>query len=586
MLSRLGDAEAPGTQPALGVERVELGNEDRFAATVFPGSSFEVEIDGRTSRIHYAIALRGETDERTYEFSIEQNTSNGWVPVSSERLDGQNVGWQDHTIDLSASPGATRRLRFSTGPPVPGTDKPAELFWGSVAFAAREDTLVESDAESLPDPPNVILLSLDTLGAGYLDYFEHGPSASSQIEAFLDDSFAFRRAYAQYPNTLVSHASLFSGLYPLHHGVYPGTYKRLHSLVDTLAQHGYLTAAFSENGYVSSHFGFANGFDRYSNGRTLDRFEGDAKKTFEDATAWLAKLGSDSRFFLFVHTYEVHAPYVPRDEEALAASKRLTPNNDRIFDESVLTGHNDGTRRLNKTGLDRLRALYIGEIQYLDRLVGEFMQNLRALGIENDTLIILTSDHGEQFGEGGKVGHGHDLHNIVLHVPLGFRWPGRFENAESQNPVQLVDVMPTVLELAGIAQPDRVDGQSLAMTLLADPEASPERPVFTELISSSSECMIHTGASSCRLGRFAVQTGNFKLITSEIPRRKRLYDLIEDPEETRDVSRQFPEEVAKHEALLARYLGSSQSQPHTTDHDSPDLDSEMRERLKALGYIE
>jgi arylsulfatase A-like enzyme len=146
--------------------------------------------------------------------------------------------------------------------------------------------------------------------------------------------------------------------------------------------------------------------------------------------------------------------------------------------------------------------------------------------------------------------------------------------------------MPTVFDLAGIPVPDGLDGQSLAAAMLGTDPDPAERPVFSELISSANECFLHTGNRSCRLGRFAVQTRRFKLVTSEIPRRKRFYDLAADPAETRDVSHRFPKERAQHQALLTEYLESSESQPHTTDHDSPGLDAELRERLKALGYVE
>lgn len=586
VLSRLGGTDAVNTRPALEVVRTDFGTENRFALKVTPDSSFEVEVDARIRRVFYAVAVRGGKSGLKHYFAIEQRQLGSWQPVSSLELDGKPEGWRDDAVDLGEASGTTRTLRFKTSSEGPQAGAPAELFWGSVAFAALDGELSRADAQHLSDPPNVILLSLDTLGARYLDFLEPGPDAKNSINGFLDSSFAFRRAYVQYPNTLVSHASLFSALYPVHHGIYPGSQQPLNSLVEILAQHGYLTAAFSENGYIASSLGFAAGFDRYSDGRKLEGFAGDAQRTFADATRWLEEFGRGTRFFLFVHTYEVHAPYAPRDDEALALAHRLTPDDERILHPRLLMQHNFGRKSLDKRDLARLRALYVGEIEYLDRQVGEFLRQLAVLGIERDTLVILTSDHGEQFGEGGNVGHGHNLHNTVLHVPLGFRWPGRIVNAESQVPVQLIDVLPTVLDLIGIPTPQDLDGHSLATALLGSARDPVERPVFTELLSSAGECLIHTGARSCRLGRYAVQTGRYKLVSSEIPLGTRLYDLDADPSETLDVSSEQPKELARHEALLANYLASSTAQPHKTDHGAEDLVGELRERLRSLGYVE
>lgn len=589
VLSRLGGEQAANMRPALELLRTNFGTESRLAVKVTPDSSFEIELDARIRRVFYAVAARGARgggSGQKHRFVIEQQQRGSWQPVSSLEIDGKTEGWRDVVVDLGAVPGTTRTLRFKTSTRGPKGGAPAELFWGSIVFAAPKGELAQTDARHLSDPPNVILLSLDTLGAGYLDFLEPGPEANNHINDFLDGSFAFRRTYVQYPNTLVSHASLFSALYPLHHGIYPGSEQPLRSLVEVLAQHGYLTAAFSENGYVASSLGFAAGFDRYSDGRKLERFAGDSQRTFADAARWLEEFGKGTRFFLFVHTYEVHAPYAPRDDEALAAARRLTPDDGRILHQRLLMQHNFGKKRLDKQDLARLRALYIGEIEYLDRQVGAFLRQLADLGIERDTLVILTSDHGEQFGEGGKVGHGHDLHNTALHVPLGFRWPGRIVNAESQVPVQLVDVLPTVLDLIGIPTPEDLDGRSLATALLGGPPDPAKRPVFSELLSAPDECLIHTGNRSCRLGRFAVQTGRFKLVSSEIPLGVHLYDLWTDPSETVDVSSERPEELARHEALLAGYLASATAQPHKADHDAKGMDSGLRERLRELGYVE
>jgi len=130
-------------------------------------------------------------------------------------------------------------------------------------------------------------------------------------------------------------------------------------------------------------------------------------------------------------------------------------------------GHNRGRNPLGPGELRRLRALYAAEVEYLDRVVDSFFKHLSTLGIADKTLVILLSDHGEEFGEHGKLGHGETLHNQALHVPLAFYWPGVIKPGRDQTPVQLVDVMPTVLDLLSVTPPAKLDGGSLGPTLRA-----------------------------------------------------------------------------------------------------------------------
>jgi len=576
VIARLAAAEGASTDPPAATEPVKLAQSTRHAVPLLANTqrSFEVSTERSARRIVFSIGARGGDPGSAAVFSIERRSGDAWQPVFRQAVDSNGV-WSDHRVDL---PAGSRHFRFVTEPREPATHA-GKAFWGSVSFTAPEPA---TPADPHEPPPNVILVSLDTLGAAYLGSFGHVSDASPAIDAFLADGFSFRRAFAQYPATLGSHATLFTGLYPLHHGFYGMTSRRLPSLVETFAGRGYRTAAFTENAFVGSDFGFSTGFDRYEDGVGEGAaLHGQSERTFRDAEQWLADAGRDTRFFLFVHTYEVHSPYTPRDADAQALADRLTPGDTRSIGAAAMLRHNRGEQLLDEAAIDRLEALHAGEIQYLDRIVGGFFERLRELGLDDDTIVVLTADHGDLFGEQGRLEHGGTLHNRVLHVPLAFRWPGRIEAGVSNDPVQLADVLPTLLELAELGLPDRLDGRSLAGALRGDGTAPPARPAFSETDADDEDCKIRGG---CELSRVAVQTGRFKLVVSLTDAGEALYDLEADPLETRDVSSQHPEELQRHRAMIAGYLESAT--PASPAKPGPALDDETRRRLRALGYID
>ena len=252
------------------------------------------------------------------------------------------------------------------------------------------------------------------------------------------------------------------------------------------------------------------------------------------------------------------------------------------FQAQGVLRHNSGGQPIPERDLTRLAALHAGEVHYVDRIVGAFLEQLEALDLAQDTLVVLTADHGDQFGEHGKVGHGESLHNRVLHVPLAFHWPASLRPGASAAPVQLVDVMPTILDLAGLDAPARLDGRSLAATLRGD--AAPPRPAYSEQRSARGDCLQLALPPHCRLDRFAVQTERFKLVASKRPAWTRLYDLDADPLETRDVAAMHPDEVTRHLELIDAHRRSAALDPPEVEGNP--IDPDTLRRLHELGYVE
>lgn len=575
-LPELGPDELPAPRP------LRLGTSTRNAFPVPPVSQIEIGVPAGAEVLVFSTAARTRVESTgAIRFGVQAQISGEWQTVFSEASDATSGAWRDHRLDLARRAPGARKLRFETrAEPAPESVRGAEAWWGSVAWLGPP-----GDGRR----PNVVLVSLDTLGAAQLTGFGNVAGVSPHIDAFLDEGFSFRRALAQYGNTLVSHVSLFTALYPVHHRYYPGgPLVPIDSLVSVLSRQGWLAAAFTEGAFVSAGYGFGTGFDWYDDGALgLPRqMAGGAADTFARAEAWLEEFGRDTRFFLFLHTYEVHTPYAP-DADSWDVVARITPGDTRRFTTEFQSrrslAHNSRERLLSDQDLAHLRALQSGEIHDLDGIFGGFLERLSELGLDRDTLVVLTADHGDQFGEHGKVGHSESLHNRVLHVPLGFRWPGRVTPGRSEAPVQLVDLMPTVLELAGVGVPQTLDGRSLAAHL-AGREAEAPRAAFSEQITARGECQRLGQPRECRLDRYAVQTERFKLITSRVPPWDRLYDLRRDPLEQHDVASQHPEEVAQLRGLLKAYLAEAEPTPDTGSETVPD--AMTRERLEALGYLD
>jgi len=583
VIARVGGEPAAAAVGVPAAATLKLGTQTRIGLRGAGAAQFEVEVEGRARHLELSTALLARADATGgARFSVEHRpgSEGPWTEIFGAAAAAGEAAWRDHRLALPRA--ALHRLRFSTTTR-PGSTGDLEPVWGSISFSAPAE-------RPQPPRPNVLLIVLDTLGAGFLGAWGAAPGASPHIDAFLARSFTFKRAYAQYGNTLVSHASLFSALHPIRHRVYPGLPGRPldESLVARFARAGYRTVAFTEGAFVSANFGFSVGFDAYDDGSIglAKQMAGGAARTFQRAARWLAEGGAQQRFFLFVHTYEVHTPYLPRDDAARRFAASLTPGDARLIPPEVqaqgVLRHNRGGPPIPDRDLARLAALHAGEVHYLDRLVGAFLERLEELGLTRDTLVVLTADHGDQFGEHGKVGHGESLHNRVLHVPLAFRWPGVVARGESVAPVQLVDVMPTILDLAGLGAPAQLDGRSLATALRGGSAA--QRPAYSEQRSARGECLQLALGRHCRLDRFAVQTERFKLVTSDHPAWTRLYDLERDPLETRDVASRHPEEVSRHLELLDAHR--SRAAPDPSEPEGIPVDPDTLRRLQELGYVD
>lgn len=327
-------------------------------------------------------------------------------------------------------------------------------------------------------PVGYVLISIDTLRADHLGAYGFPLDTSPFFDAFAARATLFENAIVQLPGTLPSHMSIFTGLYPAEHGVYPpdGVLSpSIETLPEIFAAAGYRTAGFTEGGYVKGRYGFARGFEVFVD--DTRRRPGGAEKTFALAKDFVSGLEAGEKFFLFVHTYEVHDPYIASEPyrsnswpgEAPDTFEPTGPN---------LTAASQGHLDITPEALEYFAAMYDASIRYVDDVLRDFMEHLWARGLSPDTIVVITSDHGEEFLEHGSLVH-RQVYNETLHVPLLVRRLGQRRGSRVERLVQSIDIAPTLVELAGLDVRAEFSGDSLVASL-NDPAAATRSEAYAE----------------------------------------------------------------------------------------------------------
>jgi len=464
---------------------------------------------------------------------------------------------------------AGRRLRAA----VPS---PARVAPGArVALAALP--LALALAASLPigrwvaghRPRNVVLVVVDTLRADHLGSYGYGRGTSPRLDGFASEAFVFDRARSTASWTRPAIASLLTSQYPFEHGIYRERPRdRLSAATPTLQQIVRQRGLHAKAIVAQPHYrsGMDRDFDSFV-------FEGrrDAEALYDRAIAFLDEHGGEP-FFLLVHNIDPHDGYrfhegfsdLPSDSQ-WRSSRSLLPAHEP--DNGI--GYDSLDNRVVTIGPEALAELesnYDGEIRYLDHHFGRFLDALEARGLMDDTLIVVTADHGEEFLDHGSYWHGGTLYEELVRVPLIVRAPG-LGRGRSAAPVSLVDVLPTVAEWIGAPLPETARGRSLLPLLRGEP-AGP-RPIFSA-----------TGFRQQRIQQ-SVVLGGKKLIRRADGEFVGLFDLERDPEERHDLGSADPDR-----ARLEAWLPAPTRRPPRTDEakPAPEMDEELKAALEALGY--
>jgi arylsulfatase A-like enzyme len=486
------------------------------------------------------------------QFKIVARTGSGDRTLLEELLDPASERarhWVDYRIDLADLAGQDARFLLGTRVVLQAGERSDRGFGIPLWSGGR--ILVPRPGSTRP---NVVLISLDTLRADHVGAYG-SEVATPNLDRLAAEGALFENVVAPYPSTTASHMSMLTGLYPDVHGILAPN-RMLSDEIPTLAEifaaNGYQTAAVTEDGMVAARSGFSRGFGSYREFKEWDPAltDGYVREGVDSALAWLDRHRGE-RFFLFLHTYQVHDPFAPPAEFRPAET---------ASDASPLA---------------RSRAAYAGEVRYTDREVGRLLAGLEERGLAEDTVVVLTSDHGEAFGEHGAVGHGWFLIEPVTSVPLIVRAPGSIPAGRRvATPVSLVDVTPTVLALARIPAPAGTQGWSL-LPLLEDPDAASYR-----------ERVVYTQHDRGERASYGARRGDRKWLFRK-GEEPRAFDLRSDPGEERPLLE--PALIAEGRRSLDEFHEANRKTVSRLSEPEPApvaVDDATQEKLRRLGYVE
>jgi arylsulfatase A-like enzyme len=512
--------------------------------------------------------------EGPVEFQVRSCTRDECETLFQEIVDpsvSDERGWQARRLDLARL--ADRELFFSFESRLLSSRDDA------FSFPVWANPTVYAPVESPDGGVNIILISLDTLAAEHLPTYGYEFQTAPFVDGVLArGGIVFDRAVAAATTTPQSHMSMFTSVQPCRHGITTGMERvraGLLTLAEVLRAAGYETGAVTENGWLGYRHGFGRGFNFYAENKSANLMmpEGQIDATLATARRWVMRNG-DKRFFLFLHTFQVHEPYIP-------------PNK-----YSDLFRQRDGTE-VGEASPRPLREIvaYDQEIRFTDDRLQGFFGFLRERRLLDDTVIIVTADHGEEFFEHGEQGHGRNLFDEVTRVPLIVWGPGRVPEGErSAETVGHIDLMPTILALAGVSSPAQVSGRDILAPASVERSAASEFR-FTE---SRVEVAIREGYKLVDVDppSFMVQRGHRKMVRyrESDGYTYEAYDLDEDPSESHN---RLPADAVAFEPMKRLLDGYEAACARAVQQKNGggvsrriELDPEREKKLRALGYLD
>lgn len=486
------------------------------------------------------------------------------------------------------------------------------------------------------EKPNVVIIVMDTAKSSSVANLRR--RKNTELSDISDEGSAYNNSLAASPWSLPSHASIFTGLYASKHGAHAG-YKQLDhhdSYLPALFERaGYETVGVSNNTWISGEFGFAEGFETFHKtwqyvqsdtdlgeiartregtekfhalanrltdgnpltnitnaiyGQFLRKQDDDgAKQTNEWVADWLDTRDDSRPFFLFINYLEPHLEYRPPEEFA----EQFLPD-DVSYKEAMNISQDAWEYVANKTEMSErdfeiLRALYRAELAYLNERIGELRQYLEDAGEWEDTIFVVTGDHGENIGDHGLMDHQYCLYDTLLHVPLIIHGGAFMGGGTNDRLVQLTDLAPTLLDAADIDAPEAREGFQ-GVSFHPDADTEPREYAIAEYMAPQPSM----DALEKRVGELpkevykydrslrAIRSTDYKLIRRSDGSRE-LYHIVEDPEEKNDLADEKPKTVDELESRLDDWLHSFE---HADASGSVSMSQSTKDRLEDLGYIQ
>ncbi len=459
---------------------------------------------------------------------------------------------------------------------------------------------------SVDPPPNIIFITVDALRADHLSGFGYERKTSPYLDELARKGVVFKNNFSHSSKTAPSMASTFAGLYPDTIGMIDNG-KKLPGDVLTMAgilkKHGYRTQGIQTNPYLEDKYGFDRGFDGYEYLYPGSQIEVQRKRLYRAdkvnaaALEWMEKADPDKPFFLYLHYMTTHCPYLPPSPYDI----KFDPGFDRTLPDFTLVWRFIyGRERVQipeeyeriyreryteKELLDHMVALYDGEVLYFDHELKKLVDTLRSRGHLENTLIIISSDHGEEFKEHGGLTHGKTVFQEVVYVPLILYFPGRLpEGKQVRQMTRNLDILPTVVDIAGINPPPHLEGQSLSPLW----EDKGQIPADTSFAHIRFQGYGTAGMGYDEIEHASATTPEWRYIRDIKEKRDMLFNRDEDPGDMNDVAEKNPDIVKSLARELQHYFNRSsvlKSRLNISEAESPAMSQTEKKKLEALGYF-
>jgi arylsulfatase A-like enzyme len=565
---------------------------------------FEVAVPARP--VMHVVLGTPEDEPVTFRIAVRRGDKD--VPVLTRTVTTP-YRWEPRVVDLADFAGATVALSLSATSDKPGTI----AFWGAPAIRPRRE------ASAGGPPQAVILVQLDTLRTDHLDAYGYERKTAPTLKRLAEEGALFQHAVTQTGWTKAATPSVHTSLYPTTHGVHQIP-DRLPASAQTIAEAyrdaGYATASFSSVAFTGQFTNLHQGFEELHEaestvGRAGPRGARSSKTSREYVdrlVAWLED-HRDVPSFVYLHFFDPHSPYEPNrpydtmwaDPKGRDEYQRQQEVLKKFIKDAFLAQRGMATPdELRAAGIDPAAYIryskdwYDGSIRGMDAEIARVVERLEELGLRDRSLVAFFADHGEEFHEHGNMWHGRTVYGEMMRVPLIVWGPGHVpKGLKIEEPVQLIDVMPTLLEVSGLTVPKEAQGQSLR-PLLAAPDAQgavaanggwKRRPLVSEKhpFGNSTE---FPGAGES----YAIVEGNWKLIHNVVrPPEKpeyELYDFYKDEHDQKDLAAQNPEVVSRLSKMLEGWRRmATQAQLKSDTEATKGLTAEQLERLRSLGYV-
>lgn len=429
----------------------------------------------------------------------------------------------------------------------------------------------------------MFVIVLDTCRADALSSYGGRDGITPELDRLAGEGALFERAFSPSPWTLTTMASLLSGRHPTVHGAF-GYLQDVRPIredvplaAEMLAAAGYRTLAVANAPFVAPEFGFSRGFGVYDfyPSRNVD-----TRRASVSVNAALAHLDDalnddpNAPVFFMLHLFDPHMAYDPPP----STLGRYTSDYDGELRApfSKLKEIRLGSWSPKPRDVPFVRGLYDEEVAAADAEIGRFLDGLRSRELYDEALIVFTSDHGEEFWEHGGFEHGHTMHTELVHVPLVVKLPEGIPRSSAGTrvaaQVRLLDVLPTILQLADLEIPDELPGRSLTPLLTGDGEAN-DRPALSERVHLPPE-------------QIALRDGRWTYMFTPRTGERRLYDAVADPSEQDDLAAIRPELTERlHQRLIARMERLDAEAAELSSSGDMQLDDELKDQLRSLGYL-